>query len=109
MKSKIIVSNPKLEEPFLELIRSYQSEGNTFWKKRNTIKIFEKDGISWNIKSFKIPHIVNKFAYRYLRKSKARRSFEHAQKLVSLDILTPEPLGYVENSTAIGLGSSYYA
>ena len=62
----------------------------------------------WNVKSFKVPHLINKFAYKYVRKSKARRSFEHSQILIEKGILTPTPIGYVEYSEAIGLTNSYY-
>lgn len=60
------------------------------------------------VKSFKKPHILNKIVYRYFRKSKAKRSFEHGEKLLQLGILNPEPIAYIENSDSIGLTSSYY-
>ncbi len=75
---------------------------------RNVIKKipFQNDFIV--IKSFKKPHIINKIAYKYFRKSKARRSFEHGQKLLELGILNPEPIAYMENSDLLGITSSYY-
>ncbi|WP_245712031.1 lipopolysaccharide kinase InaA family protein [Flavobacterium gillisiae] len=75
---------------------------------RNIIKLFDLDGKIINIKSFKIPNIVNKVAYKYFRKSKAKRSFEYATILLERGIGTPEPLAYFEKFNSIGLRDSYY-
>jgi len=75
---------------------------------RNVIKLFELDGKTINIKSFKIPNLINKIAYRYFRKSKARRSFEYATFLLKNGIGTPQPIAYLENYDWIGLKDSYY-
>ncbi|MBF4472480.1 Kdo domain containing protein [Flavobacterium sp. HJJ] len=77
--------------------------------KRNIIKLFELDEKTVNIKSFKIPNLINKVAYKYFRKSKARRSFEYATFLLEKGIGTPEPIAYLENYNWIGLKDSYYA
>ena len=66
------------------------------------------DDQKWNVKSFQVPHLVNRFAYKYIRKSKARRSFEHAEILLKKGILTPKPIGYIEFSESIGLTNSFY-
>lgn len=46
--------------------------------------------------------------YKYIRKSKAKRSFEYANKLIECDILTPFPIAYIENTNVFGLTTSYY-
>ena len=46
--------------------------------------------------------------YKYIRKSKAKRSFENANKLISCNILTPFPIAYIENSNIFGLTTSYF-
>ncbi|MEN2400043.1 lipopolysaccharide kinase InaA family protein [Flavobacterium sp. MC2016-06] len=76
---------------------------------RNKIKLFDLNGKTINIKSFKIPNIVNKIAYKYFRKSKARRSFEYAELLLEKGIGTPQPIAFLENFNSIGLRDSYYA
>jgi hypothetical protein len=76
---------------------------------RNSIKLFNIDGIDVSIKSFKKPNLINKIVYRYFRKSKARRSFEFASKLMDLGIGTPQPVAFFENYDIIGLNESYYA
>jgi hypothetical protein len=76
---------------------------------RNRIKLFELNGKTINIKSFKVPNLINKVAYKYFRKSKARRSFEYATLLLEKGIGTPEPIAFLENFNFIGLKDSYYA
>jgi hypothetical protein len=91
-------------------INNFESTGTLFGDgKRNIIKLFELDGKTVNIKSFKKPNLVNKIAYKYFRKSKARRSFEYATVLLENGIGTPEPIAYLENSNWLGLKDSYYA
>ncbi|MCK0108978.1 lipopolysaccharide kinase InaA family protein [Flavobacteriaceae bacterium S0825] len=75
---------------------------------RNSIKLFELDDQVVNIKSFKIPNVFNKIAYKFLRKSKAQRSFEYAKKLLDFGIGTPHPIAYYEDSSALFFGRSYY-
>lgn len=91
-------------------ISQFESTGTLFGDgKRNIIKLFELEGKTVNIKSFKIPNLINKIAYKYFRKSKARRSFEYATLLLEKGIGTPEPIAYLENYNWIGLKDSYYA
>ena len=90
-------------------ITNFSSTGLLFGDgKRNKIKLFELDGKTINIKSFKIPNIINQVAYKYFRKSKARRSYEYANKLLEKGIGTPQPIAYAENFKLIGLEKSFY-
>ncbi|REH01111.1 lipopolysaccharide kinase InaA family protein [Flavobacterium aquicola] len=92
------------------IINKFSNTGEVFIEgKRNVIKLFEFDGMTINIKSFKIPNLINKIAYRYFRKSKARRSFEYATRLLENGIGTPQPIAYLENYNWLGLKDSYYA
>jgi len=93
----------------LYFIKNFNSEGILFGDgQRNKIKLFELEGKTINIKSFKIPHLINKIAYKYFRKSKARRSFEYATTLLEKGIGTPQPIAYFENYDVVGLKESYY-
>jgi hypothetical protein len=76
---------------------------------RNVIKLFDLEEKKINIKSFKIPNLINKVAYRYFRKSKARRSYEYATILLERGIGTPQPIAFLENFNFLGLRDSYYA
>ena len=104
--------NPFFEiasEAIVSVINNFNSTGFLFGDgQRNKIKLFELEGKTINIKSFKIPHLVNKIAYKYFRKSKARRSFEYATTLLEKGIGTPQPIAYFENQDFIGLKDSYY-
>jgi len=105
--------NPKLSSKSIAIkdcISNFKTTGKLFGDgKRNVIKLFELGGLTMNIKSFKTPNLINKIAYRYFRKSKARRSFEFATLLLEKGIGTPQPLAYLENYDWIGLKDSYYA
>ncbi len=75
---------------------------------RNKIKLFELNGKIINIKSFKIPNKFNQVIYKYFRKSKAERSFNYAQILISKNIGTPAPIAYAENNSSALFSESYY-
>lgn len=60
------------------------------------------------VKDFKRPHMVNRYVYTNLRKSKARRSFENAQQMMALGFLTPEPVAYCEVKRGMQLVWSFY-
>ncbi|MBE0390482.1 lipopolysaccharide kinase InaA family protein [Flavobacterium sp. PL002] len=90
-------------------VKNFNSEGSIFGNgDRNVIKLFELEGKIINIKSFKIPNLINKIAYKYFRKSKAKRSFEYATILLKKGIGTPQPIAYFENFNSLGLRDSYY-
>jgi len=100
----------KSSKDILSLIQNFQTSGELFGNgDRNKIKLFDLDGKTINIKSFKIPNIVNKIAYKYFRKSKARRSYEYATILLEKGIGTPMPIAFLENFNFMGLRDSYYA
>lgn len=91
------------------IIENFNSSGELFGDgQRNKIKLFDLDGKTINIKSFKVPNIINKVAYKYFRKSKAKRSYEYANKLLEKGIGTPAPIAFSENFTAVGLDKSFY-
>lgn len=93
----------------LSLVLNFQNSGKLFGNgDRNKIKLFDWNGKTVNIKSFKIPNIINKIAYRYFRKSKAKRSFEYATILLEKGIGTPKPIAFYENFNFVGLKDSYY-
>lgn len=75
---------------------------------RNTLKLFDFGDEIINVKSFKVPNIFNQIAYRYFRKGKAQRSYEHANALLELGIGTPKPIAYYQNSDGFLFGKSYY-
>ncbi|MBU1668287.1 lipopolysaccharide kinase InaA family protein [bacterium] len=97
MKYKI---NPKYKEkftPFLKNIKEHFSNNDqSIHKARNELKIIQHNEINTVVKAFKVPNIINQFAYAYLRGSKAKKSYENGMKLIELGVETPEPIGYIE-------------
>lgn len=99
----------KFKKELVGFITNFNSEGVLFGDgKRNKIKLFELEEQTVNIKSFKVPNLINKLAYAYFRKSKAKRSYEFANRLLEKGIGTPLPVAYVENFNWLGLKDSYY-
>ncbi|MAZ26234.1 MAG: Kdo domain containing protein [Cytophagaceae bacterium] len=97
------------ESRLRKIISDFQKAGKTIYGgSRNTIKIFPLEGITLNVKAFKVPHFINKIAYRHIRKSKAERSYLYANKLLEKGIGTPRPVAYFENKTPLTFLDSYY-
>ena len=106
-----IIINPAYFElsNFIEQIPSIfpDSEG-TIYKGRNELKIFDVNGIKIVVKSFKIPHFINKIAYTFFRASKAERSYEYSLKLNEKGINTPVPIAYILEKKYGLLSRSFY-
>lgn len=98
-----------LKDDFQSIIRNFDDVGVLFDDgQRNKIRKIPVKKINLNVKSFKIPNLMNQVAYKYIRKSKARRSFEYANILIDKNIGTPQPIAYYEFSSPLGLQHSYY-
>lgn len=66
------------------------------------------DDLQINVKSFKRPHILNRFIYAWFRKSMAERSYGNALRLLGMGIGTPAPIAYLVYKNAKGVNRSYY-
>ncbi len=111
MKRKKEIHNSfKASDAFFDdIINNFDTKGEDFGNQdRNSLKLFQLEGKTINVKSFKIPNIVNQIAYRFFRKSKAQRSYEYANKLTELNIGTPRPIAYYEFKTLSLFKKSYY-
>ena len=90
-------------------IDNFDNQGKTIYKgSRNELKTKSIKDISVNVKRFQIPNWINQFAYRWIRNSKAKRSFIYAKTLLEKKVSTPQPIAYQENYGPIGILSSYY-
>lgn len=107
MKAVFSDSFLSIRSQVLQLIQNFENKGDEIYTGRNTVKVFEIGGEKVNVKAFKKPNLVNKIAYRYFRKSKAERSFEHARLLLQKGIGTPQPVSYMEEEGLL-FGKSYY-
>lgn len=109
MKSFYAEGFQRLEAKILDVLNNFKTGGILIGPgSRNVVKIFDIDGERFNFKSFKQHNVINRHVYKYYRKSKARRSFEYAQLLLSKGFQTPEPVAYIENFDFWGVTSSYY-
>lgn len=94
---------------FDDIIYNFDTKGEDFGDQdRNSLKLFQLGNKTINVKSFRIPNIVNQIVYRFFRKSKAQRSYEYANKLMELNVGTPQPIGYYEFKTLLLFNKSYY-
>lgn len=76
--------------------KHFLTEGEWMRDDRNQLKRIQVEGYDLCVKSFGRATVFNRLMYSYFRKSKARRSYEYAQRLVQLGIGTPAPVAYVE-------------
>ncbi len=85
-----------LQDFISSLPERFEKEGSTVHKARNEIKVFEVEGLSVNVKAYRVPIFINRVAYSFFRPSKARRAYEYAFKVLEKGFETPEPIAYIE-------------
>lgn len=109
MNIKIHSNFLNFESDLIKFIENFNNQGTIFGDgKRNIIKIFDLNDKKVNIKSFKKPNFYNKIIYKFIRKSKAQRSYDYANLLLKNKIGTPQPIAFIENFDLFGLNDSYY-
>lgn len=86
----------------------FEASDSVLHAKRNTIKQLQLGKYSVVAKLFNPPGLLRAWIYANFRRSKARRSFEHAAQLRTLGVNTPEPVAYIESVRHCRLGASYY-
>ncbi len=96
------------EQAIDNFIETFDSSGKNIKDARNKLKLFQLNDKTINIKSFRIPNLINQIVYKYFRKSKAQRSFEYANRLTHLGIGTPNPIAYYEFATPLLYKKSFY-
>ncbi|MEZ4795893.1 MAG: Kdo domain containing protein [Flavobacteriaceae bacterium] len=111
MKNKLIIHKDfeNYRNSLDDIIKNFDTKGITFGNQdRNSLKLFDFNSITINVKSFRIPNLINQIAYKFFRKSKAQRSFEYANKLKKLGIGTPQPIAYYLFEKPLLFSKSYY-
>ena len=92
-----IVIHPKYSayQDFVHALpTTFETSGEPVFKKRNVVKRFLPSGFI--VKRYKRPHLVQRLAYTFWRKSKAERAYLFAEKLQALGICTPQGIAYIE-------------
>jgi len=97
-------------KPLIENIDYYflQEDNTVICDRRNVIKIINFKNKKYVVKSFKVPHLLNRVIYGLFRSSKAKRSYINSKKLLAKGINTPVPIGYIEFTSSIFFDKSYY-
>ena len=91
-----------------EIPSFFSTQGESIYKSRNELKVFDTDFGKIVIKSFRVPHIINRFAYSFLRLSKAKRSYVYSLEIIKQGFKTPQPIAYIELFKRRLLSESYY-
>ena len=89
----------------LQIKKIFAENGELIYKKRNEIKNITFNDLVWNVKSFRVPNLLNKVVYTFFRESKAKRSYRYSREISAF---VPEPLGYVEYYRFGLLHESYF-
>ncbi|MCK5869917.1 hypothetical protein BMR07_09115 [Methylococcaceae bacterium CS1] len=105
---KIVVTTPYKSVDIQFVLNEIQTKGHIEYQGRNVVKSITVAFEKWNVKIFKMPHLINKVVYRWFRKSKAQRSFEYAHILIEKGVDTPRPIAYAERGSILFLLESYY-
>ncbi|MDY0117678.1 MAG: hypothetical protein RBR59_08890 [Sulfurimonadaceae bacterium] len=96
-------------EKFTPLLQSIQTNfdlvDETIHKARNELKVLNYGNTEVVVKSFKIPHAINRIVYTFFKSSKAKKSYEYALRIGDF---TPKPIGYIEFFTFGLLEKSYF-
>lgn len=106
-----IVLNPdfKTIKEFIEKIPDeFQKSGELIYQARNQLRKMQFGEDEIVIKSFRQPHLINRIAYTFFRKSKAQRSYEYSLRLLDNGVSTPEPVAYIEIKSNGLLTESYF-
>lgn len=101
-------ANDELRGFVEHLPEAFRTQGSVVYSDRNVIKRFDVAGRVLVVKRFKRPNLVQKVAYSFFCKGKARRAFEHGLELLRRGIDTPQPVAYLELKRAGLLYDSFY-
>ncbi|CAA6819143.1 MAG: FIG00388958: hypothetical protein [uncultured Sulfurovum sp.] len=83
----------------------FKNASNSIHKARNEIKIVEHENKELVIKSFKVPHLLNKIIYSFFRDSKAKKSYDNSIKIANF---APQAIGYIEFKKFGLIDDSYF-
>lgn len=98
MTAKIII-NPEfyhLEKDITRIMNGDYVADTIFRNSRNCVEKITLGDCEIVLKKYKCPNICNRLVYTFLRKSKARRAYEHAFRLIECGVETPLPVAYCE-------------
>ncbi len=91
---------------FVKSIKEFFNKNqNTIHKARNEIKVINYENKDMVVKSFKIPHFLNRVVYSFFRVSKAKKSYEYSLKIGDF---APKPIAFIEFYENFLINDSYF-
>ncbi len=98
-------TNPKYKNFILDIEKYFNNSSNSIHKARNEIKIINYNNKKLVVKSFKVPHLLNKVIYSFFRNSKAQKSYDNS---IHIKEFVPFPIGYIEFKKFGLIHNSYF-
>ncbi len=84
---------------------SFALSNDCIYTGRNQLKVLVVEDQEVVVKSFRVPHLINKIAYTFLRDSKAARSYKNSIEILDF---VPKPIGYAEYKRYGLIHESYF-
>lgn len=108
MKLVVHAAYSFLAEPLSRLPQEFQEQGEVIYEGRNELRRIQMGKEDLIVKSFQVPHLINRIAYSFFRPSKAKRSYEYSLRLQEKGIQAAEPVAYIEEKRFGLFSTSYY-
>lgn len=90
-----------------ELPSRFSDLGYPIHEGRNTLRNIAAEGLRLTVKRYKRPDWVHRVIYGFLRRSKCRRAYDNGMALLARGFSTPQPVAWIERSTAGLLQDAY--
>lgn len=110
MKTEIFVhpSFSHLNDFICQIPENFSSMGEEVYNGRNDVRFIDINGVLLAVKYFKRITLANRYIFATIRKSKARRAYEHSELLIQKGITSPQPVAYINSYRYGMLYKSYY-
>jgi len=110
MKTEVLINDKfyHLDKFIRQLPDNFSTLGEEIYIGRNDVRIVNVNGLLLAVKFFKKMTLANRYIYATVRKSKARRAFEHTSLLLEKGITSPENVAYVNCYKYGMLNKAYY-
>lgn len=109
MKKMVIHGDFERYRTELEAVeRLFEASTQSIHKARNELRIAMLGDERVVIKAFRIPNLLNRIVYAWLRPSKTAKSYANALHLLALGIDTPHPVAVIEERAWGLFGRSYF-
>jgi len=102
---KQALSHPNYQDFVDEVEQYFATSTELIHDARNQLKRLHFQGEDLIVKSFKVPHLLNRVVYSFFRQSKAKKSYLFAEKIGHF---TAEPIAYIEHYKHGLISTSYF-